>query len=64
VPLMMVGKIILENSKDLAWIARLVEPAPDARERALPRRSPTNPLMTRPSVPIGLGSSVREPVIR
>jgi AI-2 transport protein TqsA len=64
VPLMMVAKIILENSEDLAWIARLVEPTPDAHAHVEPRRSPTNPLMTRPSVPIGLGASAHGPVAR
>jgi AI-2 transport protein TqsA len=64
VPLMMVAKIVLENSKDLGWIARLVEPAPDSRELAQPRRSPTNPLLSRPSVPIGLGASAHGPGAR
>jgi hypothetical protein len=61
---MMVGKIILENSKDLAWIARLVEPRADGCEPASPHRSTTNPLMARSSVPIGLGASVGPPAAR
>ncbi|MEO7330248.1 MAG: AI-2E family transporter [Minicystis sp.] len=61
VPLMMIGKIVLENTRDLAWIARLAEPAQDAAEVTSPgRRSLTSiPIMSRPSVPIGLGSSGR-----
>ena len=75
VPLMMVAKIILENSKDFAWVARLVEPATEADEVAeadvpelapisIPSRRPatTNPLMMRPSIPMGLGSSTRGPL--
>ncbi len=57
VPLMMVVKIVLENSKDLAWVGRVLEPATDADEPAPRRRVPTNPLLTRPAVPIGLGAS-------
>lgn len=62
VPLMMVAKIILENAEDLVWIARLVEPAPDP-DVPVPsrRRMSTNPLMVRPSMPIGLGSAVDMP---
>jgi len=54
VPLMVVAKIVLENIPDLAWIARLVENAPDlspARERA------SIPMLRRPSYIIGLGKN-------
>jgi AI-2 transport protein TqsA len=64
VPLMMVGKIILENSKGLAWIAHLVGPATDGCQPTSPHRSLTNPLMARSSVPIGLGSPVDPPAAR
>jgi len=80
VPLMMVAKIILENSQDFAWVARLVEPATeldddvvtDAPEpvdltltpapTSIRRPATTNPLMMRPSIPIGLGAATRGPV--
>jgi len=61
VPLLMVVKIVLENSKDLAWVARVLEPAADAGHLHAPRRRPTNPLLARPSIPIGLGASTPTP---
>jgi AI-2 transport protein TqsA len=58
VPLMVVAKIVLENSKDLAWVARVLEPASEGRA-PLPRpRVPTGSLLARHSIPMGLGASV------
>ncbi|RYE86857.1 MAG: AI-2E family transporter [Myxococcales bacterium] len=54
VPIMVVGKIIVENISDLAWIARFAEPArsPDS----LPHSAAPTSMMRPPSFPIGLGS--------
>jgi hypothetical protein len=54
-----VVKIVLENSKGLAWVGRVMEPVSETGDvEPVPRRRvPTNPLLTRPTVPIGLGAS-------
>ena len=57
VPLMVVAKIVLENSKDLAWIARVLEPASEGRPPVARLHVPTGALLARASIPIGLGAS-------
>ncbi len=57
VPLMVVAKIVLENSKDLAWVARVLEPAGEGRAPVSRLQVPTGPRLARPSIPIGLGAS-------
>ncbi len=54
VPLMVVAKIILENTSDLAWLVRFAEPArsPDAP----PDSAAAHSMMRPPSFPIGLGA--------
>jgi AI-2 transport protein TqsA len=55
VPLMMVAKIALENDEDLAWIARLVEPAPSSvKLNPLRGRAVRKPRLTPPTVALGL----------